>query len=94
MISEFATARELPEEARKLYRQFLFGFCFSVAFMAILYAFLFYRHIVGREVTTGVVSIAFVGLLMIMMVGVSAAKCIRLVALVAKRALERNGGER
>jgi hypothetical protein len=93
MISEFATVRELPEEARKPYRLFLFGFCFSLAFMAILYAFLMYRRIVGREVTTEATSIAFLGLLMLMMVGASAAKCIRSVALAGKKTAEQNGGE-
>jgi hypothetical protein len=87
MISEFATTMELPPAARRSYRRFLAGYCFSVVLLAGLYLFAYYKHVTdqGSQLGAGV-PLALVGLLLTTLVGASAATCIRAVALAGQPA--------
>jgi hypothetical protein len=81
MISEFAMTRDLPEKARKPYRQFLFGYCFSVAFLAALCAVIHYKSIIDPSTVGGAaVPAAFIGVVMTALLGGAAVRCIHAVA--------------
>ena len=85
MISEIQMLRKAPAGVKGPMRLFLFVWGFSLLILLAVFAYASWMHVTGRMVYLPA-QIAFIGLLLLVLVGAAAVRCIK--AVTAKTGLQ------